>query len=118
MITAPLVNPKPGSKPDLEGKMLRIMTEAGLPAPQQQHKFGRYKFDFCWPDLMVACEVMGGTWIGKGHVGGAIYARDCKKANLAAIAGWCVIRVTTDMLRNGEALEHVTAALRQKGWAG
>lgn len=60
-----------------------------------------WRFDFAWPDLSVAVEVEGGQWIG-GH-GGTRFDQDCEKYAEAAIRGWTVIRVSTDMVDNGRA---------------
>jgi very-short-patch-repair endonuclease len=59
----------------------------------------RFRFDFAIPDLKIAIEYEGGTWDGGGHVRGKGYSSDCQKYSLAAIYGWCVIRVTADLMR-------------------
>jgi len=59
----------------------------------------RFRFDFAIPDLKIAVEYEGGTFIHGGHSRGKGYSKDCQKYSLAAIYGWCVIRVTSDMLR-------------------
>ena len=86
----------------------------GLPEPQRQYKFSpsrRWKFDFCWPDKMLAVEVDGGTWTGGRHTRGAGFQADCEKLNAAVIAGFRVLRFTGKMIRSGEALVIIEAAL-------
>ena len=60
-----------------------------------------WRFDFAWPELDIAIEVEGGQWIG-GH-GGTRFDADCEKYAEAAIRGWTVVRVSTDMVTNGRA---------------
>jgi very-short-patch-repair endonuclease len=59
----------------------------------------RFRFDFAIPDLKIAIEYEGGTWNNGGHVRPAHFSSDCQKYSLAAIYGWCVIRVTADLMR-------------------
>ncbi len=90
---------------------------SGLPQPKQEYKFlpgRRFRFDFAWPDLMIAAEVEGGTWAGGRHVRGDGYERDCQKYNLATFAGWRVYRFTTGMVNSGEAIATLQEALAQK----
>jgi very-short-patch-repair endonuclease len=64
----------------------------------------RWRFDFAWPDLSVAMEVEGGTYAEGRHSRGSGFEQDCVKYATAAIAGWRVIRVTTEMVEDGRAL--------------
>lgn len=68
-----------------------------------------WRFDFAWPELMVAVEIEGGTWIG-GH-GGTRFEQDAVKYAEAAIRGWAVLRVTTDMVLDGRAIALLGRAL-------
>jgi hypothetical protein len=45
------------------------------------------------------------------HVRGRGYERDCEKYNAAALAGWIVLRVTTDMIQDGRALALLETAI-------
>lgn len=86
----------------------------GLKA-ESEHRFHptrRWRFDYAWPQIKLALEVEGGTWTGGRHVSGAGYSRDCEKYNEAAILGWRVLRVTTDMISSGAAFDQVERALR------
>jgi very-short-patch-repair endonuclease len=78
----------------------------------REHQFDaarRWRFDFAWPDLMVAVEVEGGQWVG-GH-GGSRFRKDAEKYNEAAIQGWMVLRLTTDMVDDGSGVTAVGRAL-------
>jgi very-short-patch-repair endonuclease len=95
------------------------ITACGLPRPVQEfvfHPTRRWRFDWAFPDWQVAVEQDGGTWTGGRHVRGKGYEEDARKINHAGIAGWLVLRVTTDMVRTGEALTLLEAALRSRGW--
>lgn len=92
---------------------------AGLPLPVAEFLFApprRWRFDWCWPALMVAAEREGGVWTGGRHVRGAGYLKDMQKYNEAAILGWTLVRFTPEQERNGEALALIERAIRRKGW--
>jgi hypothetical protein len=102
----------------LEGPMLQQIADAKLPEPTREYIFAkprRWRFDFAWPAQMVALEVEGGTWSGGRHTRGSGYAADCEKYNTATKLGWRVYRAVGDMVKNGQALELITAALTAKG---
>jgi very-short-patch-repair endonuclease len=72
----------------------------------REHRFHperKWRFDFAVPDLRVAIEIEGGTWIAGRHTTGSGFAKDCAKYNAATLLGWRVLRFTTDMVRTGEA---------------
>ena len=71
----------------------------------------RFRFDFAIPEKMVAVEYEGATWSKGRHTRGKGYSQDCFKYSWAAIRGWCVIRVTADMVADGKAWDLIDAAL-------
>lgn len=99
-----------------EDMLAEQVIAAGYPAPVLEHTFApprRWRFDLAWPDRMVACEVEGSTWAPAGrHRSAAGFHKDLEKYNAAALLGWRVVRVTTNMVRDGRALEVVEVALR------
>ena len=98
----------------LEDQLARQIEGAGLPTPDREvtfHAERRWRFDFAWPAAMVALEVEGATWAGGRHTRGKGFAADCEKYNEAAVLGWTVLRVTGDMVRQGEALKFAERAL-------
>lgn len=89
---------------------------AGLPVPEKELRFlrsRRWKFDFAWPDYMLACEIEGGTFMAGGsrHSRGVGFEKDCEKYAEAAIRGWRVLRVTTKMVNDGRALGYLERLL-------
>ena len=92
---------------------------AKLPEPKREYqaiKGRKFKFDFAWPlpgwsALLV--EVQGGTFArGKmGHSTGMGQHRDMEKGNLAVLQGWRVLCFDEKMIRSGEALKTIQAAL-------
>jgi very-short-patch-repair endonuclease len=97
------------------------MKLAGLPEPQREYRFeehrgpnGRlahYRFDFAWPDKMLAVECEGGIWTGGRHVTAKGYEADARKYNRAALLGWRVLRFTASMISDGEAILLIRSAL-------
>jgi hypothetical protein len=88
---------------------LHIRTSKVLPKPERElrfHKTRRWRFDFAWPDLKLACEVEG--LVGNGNKGrhqtitGAM--RDMEKYEAALVDGWCVYRCHAGMIKSGRAL--------------
>ena len=59
-----------------------------------------WRFDVCWPNGKVYCELDGGTYSGGRHVRGTGYRNDCEKQNRAVAEGWLPFRFTSDMLRD------------------
>lgn len=110
-----------GSKSS-KGELLWRLHEraAGLPSGMAEYRFmddRRFRFDFAWPEHRVALEIEGGTWsrLAKSrHTTSAGFEGDCEKYSLAAIAGWCLIRVTTKQLEAGLALRWVQQALAHR----
>lgn len=89
---------------------------AKLPDPTPEHRFApprKFRFDFCWPDRLIAVEIDGGTWTKSRHTTGSGFERDCEKTNLAALAGWRVFRFTGGMVRSGAAIATIIEALKE-----
>jgi hypothetical protein len=98
----------------LEHELSYMMALIGLPVPEREYRFHptrRWRFDFAWPDHLIACEVEGGTWAGGRHTRGAGFERDCEKYNEACLLNWRVFRVTGAMVRDGRALDVLEKAL-------
>ena len=83
-----------------------IQIAPGLPEPEREYRFHnvrKWRFDFSWPDYMVAVEIEGGTHVRGRHNRGRGFTEDCYKYNAAALQGWTVLRFTADMLRDDPA---------------
>jgi len=88
-------------KSDLEQSFLFYINALQLPTPIREWRFHpvrRWRFDFAWPDRLVAVECEGGVWSQGRHVRGRGFENDCWKYNSAAVLGWKVLRVTGGML--------------------
>ena len=108
------------SKPIDLSLIATAVEQSGYGQAVEEFRFAkprRWRFDLCWPKLMVAFEREGGTWGDSRHTSGAGYAGDCEKYNTAQIHGWIVIRATVDMILSGKALDQLMKALkiRSKG---
>lgn len=79
--------------------------DKGMVREYRFHPERRWRYDFAWPDKMIAVEVEGGTWGGGRHTRGAGYEKDCEKYNEAAILGWRVLRATGKQVNNGQAIQ-------------
>jgi very-short-patch-repair endonuclease len=71
------------------------------------HPVRRWRFDFAWPELMLALEIDGGIYVRGRHVTPVGFRKDCEKLNTALTLGWRVLRVVPDHIKSGEALEWV-----------
>lgn len=100
----------------------RLSGHSAFPVPVREWRFApprQWRFDFAWPELMVALEVEGGIWVkpregeqgGGGHNRGKAFLDDMEKYSEAAIRGWMVLRVDTNAVKNGKALELILRAL-------
>ena len=100
-------------KSDLEETFLFnfIMFGGGrYPDPLREQKFHdtrKWRFDFCWPDQMIAVEIQGGQWIKGGHTSGKGLQRDCEKYNEAQFKGWKVFLFSTSMINESANYRHL-----------
>lgn len=65
----------------------------------QEHRFHptrKWRFDFAWPEKMVAVEIDGGIWIKNG--GRHNQDSDREKINTATEMGWRVFRFSTSQV--------------------
>ena len=100
----------------LEETLFLHLRAAKLPEPEREYRFHpvrRWRFDFAWPDLMLAVECEGLTAPGtkSRHTTNQGFTKDCGKYNAAAMAGWKVLRFTSQMIKSGEALQQIEEAL-------
>jgi hypothetical protein len=72
----------------------------------------RWRFDIAFPDIKVACEVDGGVFIQGRHSRGAGIEADCQKYGAALQLGWIVVRSTPRLVKSGEALRWIEAAIK------
>jgi very-short-patch-repair endonuclease len=101
----------------LEVLLLSQIRYAKLPEPQCEYKFladRRFRFDFAWVELKLACEVEGGCWTNGRHTRGAGFISDAKKYNLATMHGWALLRYTSEQIENGEALNQIEQAIKDR----
>ncbi len=87
----------------------------GLPLPETELKFHptrKWRFDYAWPDRKIACEVEGAVWVQGRHTRGSGFVKDLEKYNTAAEMGWRVVRVTTQDVKNGRALQWIERILK------
>jgi hypothetical protein len=107
----------------LEAAFLAAVAEAGIPVPTTELKFAppwmvgptgrrrQWRFDFAWPDRMLAVETEGGVWSGGRHTRGGGYIGDCAKYNAATLLGWRVLRYTAATVADGTAVREIAQAL-------
>ena len=104
------------SKSDLEAALANQIRVTGLPEPEREYRFHptrRWRFDFAWPDYMLAAEVEGGVWAQGRHTRGSGFIKDCIKYNEAVILGWSVVRFAGAMITDGEALDYLERMLER-----
>lgn len=95
---------------DLEEELMKQLQDHKMKKPHREYKFHpvrRWKFDFAWPEQMLAVEVEGGIWIKGRHVTPQGFIKDCEKYNHAAARGWCVLRFGPAEIKNKEALAFI-----------
>lgn len=105
------------AKSELEEEFLRQVRAESLLEPEREYVFARprkYRFDFAWPDQLIAVEIQGGVFSKGRHVRGKGYEDDCEKFNLAMLMGWHVFQFTGRHIRLQLAVEVVKRALAQR----
>ena len=96
------------SKSEVEEHFLFQIKACGLPTPEREHRFHptrRWRFDFAYPDRLLAIEIAGGVWTGGRHTRGSGFTKDCEKYSEAAILGWRILHFTTAQVNSGQAIE-------------
>ena len=91
-----------------------LLLGEGLPVPVCQHRFAkprRWMFDFAWPQMMVALEIEGGSWVSGRHVRGSGFIADCEKYSTAASQGWRIVRVVPEQITVSEMVAWVRGAI-------
>ena len=74
------------------------------------HPTRKFRFDFAFPDKMLAVEIEGGVNGRHQRIGG--FTGDCVKYSEAAVLGWRIIRATTGQVMSGQAIDWVLKALK------
>lgn len=80
------------------------------------HAIRKWRFDFSWPDRMVAVEIDGGNKMGGAHNRRMGRNRDNEKQNAAIALNWVVLRFTEDDLKNRpvQIMEEIAKILEQR----
>jgi len=94
--------------------------QSSIKTPEKEYRFHetrKWRFDYAWPDYMVAVECEGGTYIagGGGHNRGKAFRDDLEKYSESAAMGWLVIRVTPQQLCTAYTAALVKRAISVKG---
>jgi hypothetical protein len=88
----------------------------GAPTPTREYRFAeprKYRFDFCWPDQLLAVEIHGGVWVRGRHVRPAGMASDAEKTRLALDLGWRCYPFLGSEVESGVAVEWLERVLRE-----
>jgi len=83
--------------------------------PEREFRFypeRKWRFDFCFPAQLIGIEIEGGTWTGGRHNRGAGFEKDAEKYNQAAKMGYRILRYSTQMVLNGDAINDILELLR------
>ena len=101
----------PKLSPGEEAFWLHCRAEGLKPLREHLFHFKRkWRFDFAFPERMVAVEIEGGY--GGRHQRPDGFTGDCVKYNAAAMLGWRVFRYTTAMVMSGEAINDILEAMK------
>lgn len=77
------------------------------------HPTRRWRFDYAWPEYMIALEVEGGAFVRGRHTRGAGFRNDIEKYNEATLAGWHVLRIIRDDWNAGGAVRLIEKAIEK-----
>lgn len=99
---------------DLGDVLERQLILSGITGYVREHRFDanrKWRFDFAFPDQMLAVECEGAVWSNGRHTRGSGFIHDMEKYNEATLQGWRVLRYWSEMIESGEALNQIEAAL-------
>lgn len=92
-----------------------VLAKEGIPMPVSEHKFHpkrKWRFDYAWPEQMIALEVEGGVWIAGRHTRASGYVKDMEKYNEAACLGWLVLKCQPKQLISSQVLDMIQRAMK------
>lgn len=72
-----------------------------------------WRFDFAWPDKMLAAEVEGGAFSNGRHTRGVGFTEDCIKYHHAMRLGWTVYRCESRLIGSGDAVRLLERLLQE-----
>jgi len=78
------------------------------------HPVRKWRFDFAWPECMLAVEIEGGIWTAGRHIRPVGMENDMIKYNAAAELGWRVLRYSRGMGITAAAITQIKTILTQK----
>lgn len=90
---------------------LRIYALPAFAREFRFHPVREWRFDFAWPQYLVAAEVDGGGWTFGRHNRPRTFAEDLAKMAHAQLLGWVVFRCTPQQVADGYALRWLRAHL-------
>lgn len=99
-----------------EEKFLAQLRASSFPEPEREHRFHpvrKWRFDFAYPQWLIAIEVEGGIWVQGRHSRGLGFEKDREKYAEALILGWRVLSVTPKMINDRRALNYLEALLKK-----
>lgn len=98
-----------------EDELARQLFDAGFRDFSRNCRFipsRKFEADFYFPALRLAVEVDGGLWMARGgHTSGVGAKRDRERDILAFLSGIVTLRVATDHVKSGEAIEWLKEAI-------
>jgi very-short-patch-repair endonuclease len=103
---AELTEEPPGTRSELERRILELIRDSGLPFPVANVRIAGYEVDLCWVDQRVIIEADGRRY----HDTPQAFERDRQRDLELGALGWQVIRITWRQLI--ERPERILAALR------
>lgn len=83
----------------------------GLRKRLQDAQLRDWRFDFAWPDKMLAVEVEGGAHVNGRHNRGVGFEADIEKYHHAMRLGWTVYRCSAPLIKNWEAAQLIQCLL-------
>lgn len=109
------------------GKIIEVKSKAvcfevgcvslGIMRPVAEYRFHptrRWRFDYAWPEALLALEVNGGVFTKGRHTRGLGYVNDMEKLSEAAILGWRVLQCQPKDVKSGLVYDLVKRALEWK----
>ena len=95
-----------------------LLRQHGVAEPVAEFRFHplrKWRFDFAWPDALLALEVDGGLFTAGRHTRGAGTEGDHEKFNEAAVLGWRILRVVPRKLCTMATVDVVRRAIAACG---
>lgn len=94
-----------------------MLKQWNIDTPVKEHLFAKelkrkFRFDYCFTDIMLAVEIEGGVWINGRHNRASGFIKDIVKYNIACMLGYRILRFTIADLKKTSTYDIISKTIQ------